>query len=115
VERFSLPRSLTRTRSGPAASPCFTGAVGLRPVDGVQHHHGDLPLGLLFVVRIRRPEFQGLLPERGAFFAGGGSRLRLQLFGSDLDLHTSTVSFRAVPPGPSVPGGTARKDTMRIA
>src|SRR5580698_2650192 len=54
--------------------------------DGVQHHHGDLSLRLLLVIRIRRPEFQGLLPEPGALLASDGPGFGLELFRSDLNV-----------------------------
>ena len=62
----------------------FCTTAGRRPqsrllLDGVQHDHRDLALGLALIVGIGWPEFQRLVPEPRPFRARGGPRPRLQL------------------------------------
>src|SRR5215216_1240159 len=71
----------------------------VRSADWIEHDDGDLALGLLLIVGVRRPEFQRLLPEAGALLARGGAGPRLHLLGADLHVDLRIGEEIAVPAG----------------
>jgi hypothetical protein len=67
--------------------------------NGIEHNHWNLALGLLFIVGIGRPEFQGHGPKPGTLIAWGGPGLRLELFRPDLDLYRGIATRFLYQPG----------------
>jgi hypothetical protein len=73
--------------------------VPLMSADGVEHDHGDLPLGLALVIGVGRPELQRLFPQPRALLAGSGPGPRLYLCGPDLHVDVRIGEDVAIPAG----------------